>query len=275
MQGGDANTGLSPGQEAALRGTRFRVRWVAETGSTNDDLLAAAGEGAADGAVLVADHQHAGHGRRGRSWQARPGSSLLVSILLRPDLAADRLHQLTTAVGVAAAEAIDEEVAVPVGLKWPNDLVAVTPDGERKLGGILAEASWSGSRLDAVVVGLGLNVTWPPTVPDELEGIAVALNHLTGEPLDRGDLLVALLLRLEGILARPSAAGLVERWRHLATTLGREVRVELASGALVEGEAVDLTEAGHLVVQAGDDRVEVIAGDVHHLRVSTRARGGG
>ena len=266
MQGGDANGGLSPGQEVALQGTRFRVRWVAETGSTNDDLLAAAGEGAADGAVLVADHQRTGHGRRGRSWQAPPGSSLLVSILLRPDVEPEHLHRLTTAVGVAAAEGIDEEVAVPVGLKWPNDLVAATPDGERKLGGILAEAGWSGSRLDAVVVGLGLNVTWPPTVPDELQGIAVALNHLTDEPLDRGDLLVALLLRLEAILARPAPAGLVERWRHLATTLGREVRAELASGAVVVGEAVDLSEEGHLVVETGSGRQAIVAGDVHHVR---------
>ncbi len=266
MQGGGANTGLSPSQQAALQRTRFRVDWVSETGSTNNDLLVAAAGGAPEGRVLVADHQVSGHGRRGRPWQAPPGSSLLVSILLRPELDPDRLHLLTTAVGVAAAEAIDEEVAVPVGLKWPNDLVAPTPAGERKLGGILAEASWSGDRLDAVVVGLGLNVTWPEEVPDDLRGIAVALNHLTDEALDRGDLLVALLLRLEAILDRPEGARLLERWRHLSTTLGRDVRVELATGTLVVGRATDLTEAGHLVVVTEDGPQEVLAGDVHHLR---------
>src|SRR5688572_16226387 len=160
MGGGDTNSGLSRGQEQALAGTRFAVEWVAETGSTNDDLLADAADGAPDGTVLVADHQRSGHGRRGRSWEAPASSSLLVSILLRPDLAPEDLHLLTTAVGVAAAEAVDEELGITVGLKWPNDLVATTAEGERKLGGILAEASWDGDRLAAVVVGLGLNVAW-------------------------------------------------------------------------------------------------------------------
>ncbi len=266
MGGGDTNSGLTPGQEQALAGTRFTVEWVAETGSTNDDLLADAADGAPDGTVLVADHQRTGHGRRGRSWEAPASSSLLVSILLRPDLAPEDLHLLTTAVGVAAAEAVDEELGVAVGLKWPNDLVATTAEGERKLGGILAEASWAGDELGGVVVGLGLNVAWPHLVPAELEGIAVALNHLTDEEVDRGDLLVSLLLRLEDILAAPAQAALSERWHHLSTTVGQDVRVELASGAVVEGTATGMTDSGRLVVQTTDGPVEITAGDVHHLR---------
>jgi BirA family biotin operon repressor/biotin-[acetyl-CoA-carboxylase] ligase len=264
MQAANARTGLSAGQQQALVGTRFAVRWVPSTGSTNDDLRAAAAEGAPEGTVLAADHQSAGHGRRGRTWEAPPGSSLLVSILLRPDVDPDDLHLLTTAVGVAAAEAVDEELAVAVGLKWPNDLVAITEAGERKLGGILAETTWSGEHLDAVVVGLGLNVAWPDPVP--LDGIAVALNQLTDAPVDRGDLLVALLLRLEAILADPEHSALLERWRHLATTLGRDVRVELASGVVIVGTAVALTDGGRLVVETADGPQEVTAGDVHHLR---------
>ncbi len=266
MQAGNARTGLSTGQQQALLGTRFSVGWVAATGSTNDDLRSAAAEGAPEGTVLWVDHQHAGHGRRGRTWEAPPGSSLLVSILLRPDLEPDDLHLLTIAVGVASAEAVDEELAVPVGLKWPNDLVVLTDAGERKLGGILAESTWSGDQLDGVVVGLGLNAVWPEPVPDELDGIAVALNHLTDEPVDRGDLLVTLLLRLEAILADPGHSALLERWRHLATTVGRDVRVELASGAVIVGRATALTDRGRLVVETADGPQEVTAGEVHHLR---------
>jgi BirA family biotin operon repressor/biotin-[acetyl-CoA-carboxylase] ligase len=266
MQVGNARTGLSAGQRQALDGTRFTVRWVSSTGSTNDDLRSAAADGAPEGTVLVADHQSAGHGRRGRTWEALPGSSLLVSILLRPQMDSEDLHLVTTAVGVAAAEAVDEELAVLVGLKWPNDLVVATPEGERKLGGILAETTWSGPQLDAVVVGLGLNVSWPHPRPAALEGIAVALDHLTTEAVDRGDLLVALLLRLEAILADPEHSALLERWRHLTTTLGREVRVELASGAVIVGTAVALTDRGRLVVETADGPQEVTAGDVHHLR---------
>jgi BirA family transcriptional regulator, biotin operon repressor / biotin---[acetyl-CoA-carboxylase] ligase len=267
MGGRDTNGGLTAGQKQVLSGTRFDVHWVEATGSTNQDLLAEAAEGAADGSVLVADHQTAGRGRQGRSWEAPLGSSLLVSILLRPDLAPDDLHLLTTAVGVAAAEAVDEELAVPVGLKWPNDLVGIRTDGEeRKLGGILAEAVWDGDRLEAVVVGLGLNVEWPHLVPVELDGIAIALNHLTDEVVDRGDLLVSLLLRLEDILDDPLAAALPARWNHLTTTIDRDVRVELASGAVVEGIALGITEHGRLLVETDTGIEQITAGDVHHLR---------
>jgi len=268
--GGDANCGLSPAQEAALAATRFRVAWVGETGSTNDDLVAAARQGAPDGTVLVADHQTSGHGRRGRTWEAPARSSLLVSILLRPDLGPDDLHLVTTAVGVAAAEAVTEELAVPVGLKWPNDLLGITATGEeRKLGGILAEAVWDGDRLDAVVVGLGLNVHWPHLVPVELDGIAVALNHLTDEAVDRGDLLVALLLRLEEMVSDLPAAGLQHRWNALTLTIDRDVRVELADGRVVEGVAEGITASGRLLVETDTGDVEeVTAGDVHHLRAT-------
>ena len=116
------------------------------------------------------------------------------------------------------------------------------------------------------MIGLGLNAVWPELVPDELDGIAVALNHLTDEPVERGDLLVTLLLRLEAILADPEHSALLERWRHLATTLGRDVRVELASGAVIVGRATDLNDRGRLVVETADGPQEVTAGDVHHLR---------
>jgi BirA family biotin operon repressor/biotin-[acetyl-CoA-carboxylase] ligase len=262
VSGGDTNT--------ALAGTRFRVRWVDETGSTNDDLVAAAREGAADGTVLVADHQTAGHGRRGRSWSAPPGSSLLCSILLRPDIDPDDLHLLTTAVGVAAAEAVDEELAVPVGLKWPNDLVGLTAQGEiRKLGGILAQAVWADDRLDAVVIGLGLNVEWPHLVPVDLDGIAIALNHLTDEPVDRADLLVSLLLRLDDILEDLDRAALHVRWDHLTVTKGADVRIELASGDAVEGVAEGIDERGRLLVRTPTGVETITAGDVHHLRPAT------
>jgi BirA family biotin operon repressor/biotin-[acetyl-CoA-carboxylase] ligase len=189
-----------------------------------------------------------------------------VSILLRPRLDPADLHLVTTAVGVAAAAALDEVAGVPVRLKWPNDLVVVTAAGERKLGGILAEAVWSGEHLDAVVVGLGLNVTWPAELPDELADLAVALNHLTDRPVDRSDLLEALLGRLEPLLVDLASDDLIEAWRARSATLGRAVRVELASGEVVEGEAVDLTASGHLLVRTEGGTEEVLAGDVFHLR---------
>src|SRR3954454_10530229 len=155
-----------------LAGTRFAdIRWVAETGSTNRDLLdlAAGGEaaGGADGAVLVADHQTAGRGRLDRSWHAPAEGSLLLSVLFRPTPAES--HLLTTAVGVAAAEAVRMVSDVAPVLKWPNDLIVIRAEGTvRKLSGILAESTVLDAQLDVVVVGLGLNVNWPEADSREL-----------------------------------------------------------------------------------------------------------
>lgn len=255
-------TGM-PGERArsALAGTRFGVRWVTETASTNQDLLAAATHGAGEGAVLVADHQTAGRGRLGRTWEASPGASLLASVLLRPRLPLDQAHAITAAVGLAAAYACEAVAGFRPGLKWPNDLVV----GGRKLAGILAETHVRGDRLEALVVGIGLNVNWPDELPQDLSEIAIAANHVAGYEVDRENLLIALLLDLERRYAHLHEPGGIARLRDdertASATLGEVVRVELPDGSF-EGTATDITDAGHLVV----DGREVSAADVVHLR---------
>jgi BirA family transcriptional regulator, biotin operon repressor / biotin---[acetyl-CoA-carboxylase] ligase len=261
----------------ALETSRFAdLRWVESTGSTNADLLALAAEGAPDGVVLVADHQTAGRGRLGRTWEAPTGSSLLCSVLLRPDLAPAQLHLVSLATAVAASDACHAVAGVRPLLKWPNDLLIEVPGGdggpeERKVAGILAESSLDAHRVRAVVVGMGLNVNWPVEMPDELAAIATSLNHHAGREIDREELLVAHLLGLEQILERlgndEGREALLLRYRHLSCTLGRQVRVELGSGALT-GHATDLTPDGHLLVELAGELVPVAAGDVVHLRAT-------
>jgi BirA family biotin operon repressor/biotin-[acetyl-CoA-carboxylase] ligase len=261
----------------ALRGVTFGdARVVASTGSTNADVLALARDGAAEGVVLVADHQSAGRGRLGRSWEAPPGASLLLSILCRPSsgdvvLTNDEVHLVTMAVGVAAAEAVRAATGADVRLKWPNDLVVETADGTRKLSGILSESIVEGGRVTALVVGIGINVNWPVEVPAELADIAIAANHVAGHDLARADILVALLRAFSasyaGLATPEGKAALLGRYRELSATLGRRVRVELA-GETIVGDAVDLTLEGHLqVLDECPDRLrEISAGDVIHLR---------
>jgi BirA family biotin operon repressor/biotin-[acetyl-CoA-carboxylase] ligase len=267
----------------ALAGTRFTdVRWADETASTNADALALARSGEHEGIVVVADHQSAGRGRRGRTWTAPAGASLLVSVLLRPPAAV--METTTMAVAVAVAEAVEEVAGFAPGLKWPNDLVVPGTDGalDRKLGGILAEADWpAGSDVAAgyrrpgprqrvvVVVGIGLNANWPDDLPDELAGTATAINHVTGRPVDREQLLVAMLRRLERIyaaLVSGDRGAVFDAWRARSATLGRRVRVDLGPDD-VEGTAVDVTDDGHLVVQTDEGGRRTFAvGDVVHLR---------
>jgi BirA family biotin operon repressor/biotin-[acetyl-CoA-carboxylase] ligase len=280
---GDGARNLGDRARAALAGSRFAdVRWVASTGSTNADVLALARDGAPEGVVVVADHQTAGRGRYERAWVAPPGGSLLVSVLLRPP---SRVASATTmATAVAMAEAVEGVTGVSPGLKWPNDLVMEGEGGERKLAGVLAEADWPASATISagwreppaheravIVVGVGLNVCWP----DHDEAIravadtAVALNWVTTEPIDRVDLLVAFLRRLDrryGQLVSEGPEAAMDEWRRRSATLGRRIRVDLGADD-VAGTAVDVTAEGHLVVEAlGGQRRTFAVGDVIHLR---------
>jgi BirA family biotin operon repressor/biotin-[acetyl-CoA-carboxylase] ligase len=258
------------------------VRWVESTGSTNSDAMALARDGETEGIVLVADHQAAGRGRLGRTWQAPPGASLLVSVLLRPPAAV--ADNVTMAAALAMADAVSEVAGVDARLKWPNDLVVAVDGYDRKLAGILAEADWPASATISagyaepkptervvVVVGIGVNVNWPDDVPAELADILVAANHLAGCELDREAILVAFLRGLDARDGRLRAAPddrdwLRDEWRSRAATLGRQVRVDLG-GEDVEGTAVDIDERGRLVVEtAAGERRTLAVGDVVHLR---------
>lgn len=272
VSGGDAS--LTPSSlRTALAGTRFAdVRWVAETGSTNADLAALAADGAPEGVVLVADHQTAGRGRLGRTWTAPAGSSLLLSVLFRPALPVGHAHALTTAVALAAREACTEVAGITPGLKWPNDLVVAVPDAdgaERKLAGVLAESSLAGAHLDAVVVGIGLNVNWPRALPDEIADLATSLNHLAGDAVDRAGLLAALLVGLDhrytALLGPGGRAALRDEEHAASATLGRRVRV-LRAHDEVEGTAVGFTDDGALRLEVDTDVLVVPVGDVVHLR---------
>ena len=286
VEGADAITG--PGARSGPpRRRRFTdVRWMAETGSTNADVMQLARQGEPEGVVLVADHQTAGRGRAGRTWTAPPGSSLLGTILLRPPASVAPL--VTFALAVAAAEAVESLAGFSPGLKWPNDLVVEDGvGGTRKLAGILAEAEWppsahhsGGYRVPApheratVAAGIGMNVDWPLDLPDDLAEIAVALNHVCGRSIDRRVVLDAILDRFDlhyGRLVGGDAPGVLADWRTRSSTIGRRVRVDLGPDD-VEGMAVDVTAEGHLVVDSVDGRQRTLAvGDVVHLRSLGRA----
>lgn len=246
--------------------TRFGdVRRLDEIDSTNRLLLDEARRGAPEGVVAVADHQTAGRGRLGRSWKAPPGASLLVSVLLRPDLEAARAHLATMAAGLAMVEAVWLTAGFTPSLKWPNDLVV----GDRKLAGMLSEAELHHGRLDALVVGIGVNVNWD-VFPGELAETAVACNQVADRPVDRAALLAVFLERLEdryATLLRPGGDEMVlGEYRQRCSTIGRLVRVELAAGETLEGRACGVDDTGGLDVETSDGVTTVAVGDVVHLR---------
>jgi BirA family biotin operon repressor/biotin-[acetyl-CoA-carboxylase] ligase len=250
-----------------MYGTRFEVRRFEELDSTNRYLLDQARDGAPEGLVVMADHQTAGRGRLGRRWEAPPGASLLVSVLLRPSLARGELHLCTVAMALAARSACARATGVEATLKWPNDLIV----GERKVAGILAEA------VDGVVVvGIGVNVAWPPpdgegsgvAVPDDLAQ-ATSLWRQGGTRIEPVALLEVLLgdldRRLDELAEAAGRRRLSSDYRSVCSTLGRRVTVTL-EGETVTGVVTDITTEGHLLVDVGACIRTITAGDVVHLR---------
>ncbi len=238
------------------------LRYVARTGSTNDDLKLLARAGASEGLVLVADEQTQGRGRRGRSWTAPAGSSLLSSTLLRPLwLPPTDAFYLTILAAVAGTEAIEEVTALQTDVKWPNDLLL----HERKLGGVLVEAESGEGILPWAIIGIGLNVNWDTTSVPGLDTSAIALASGVGRPVARSGLLSALIRHLDDRYVRLRGGErlrLFEDWRTRLTTVGRDVQIEVG-GTTIEGHAEGVTPKGALIVRdRAGTRHELTAGDV-------------
>ncbi len=278
----------SNGDRAMLRPRELRERvlrasslWsdvavVAETGSTNEDLIAAARDGAAEGRILVAERQSNGRGRLGRSWQSEPGAALTFSVLLRPTRVPQSARGwLPLLAGVAVTAGIRAQTGLDVSLKWPNDVLAGPPASPPepapragKLAGILAEQTG-----DAIVVGTGLNVA---ASPDDLpRARATSLAELGAPGVDREELLAAILREFEHWYRRWAggdspgdaiASGLRAEYLRDCATIGKEVRVELPTRATICGRACDIDGAGRLLVATGDAVDSVSAGDVVHVR---------
>ena len=245
---------------AALVGTRWRdLEVVAETGSTNADLLARAASGAdISGAVLVAEHQSAGRGRRGRTWSAAPRDQISMSVgVSAVEVPVDRWGWLSLATGLAVVDAIADLTGVDVGLKWPNDVLGGSGPG--KVAGILAEVA-----RPAIVVGVGLNVHAVPADVDR----AVSLCDLGSARPHRGQVIVALLQALDTRVAQWRCADprLERDYRARSLTIGASVRAYLPGDVTVEGTATGIDEQGRLHIDTGGSAVVVSAGDVVHLR---------
>jgi len=249
------------------------IEVVPSTGSTNADLLARALRGEPEGVVLAAEEQTAGRGRMGRTWTSPPRAALTFSLLLNPAVPPARRGWLPLLTGVTVAAAVTEVTGIRTGLKWPNDVLAGNVlAGEGKLAGILAEAAG-----DAVVVGIGLNVsTEPAELPRPLPGAlpATSLRAAGAQAPDREELLLAILAGFERwyrpwrqASGDPDRSGLREEYVRWSATIGRTVRAELPGGQALSGSAAGVDPDGRLLVRVSSGaEVAVAAGDVVHLR---------
>lgn len=249
------------------------IQCYASAGSTNELVKQRARAGEHEGLVILAEEQTAGRGRQGRGWTAPPGSSLLVSLLLRPAwLPPADAFSLTMLAGVALCEAIEQAAPIHAELKWPNDLMLPAGPGAlhglRKAAGILSELELEPDRIAWTTIGIGLNVNWEPigTVDGrDLAAVATSVSAAAGHPIDRLELLRALLLRLDAryqALRQGRREELFTAWRGRLALLGQPVVVRLISGAL-HGVAEDVELSGALRVRDERGAIQVVmAGDV-------------
>ncbi len=225
------------------------VHVLASTTSTNDEARILAQRGAPEGTVVLAEEQTHGRGRQGRSFASPAGVGIYLSLLLRPRMDPARLPPLTLLAAVAVAEAITEVCALPVSLKWPND---VQIHG-KKVAGILLETLIGAENAPVVIMGIGINVnTTLEQLPDTLRASVTSLALAAGRPFSRHRLIAALLTYGEQLYREFRAGNLtyiLQRWLHYGRALLGQ-RVQYTQHREVqEGTVLGLDNDGALLVQ--------------------------
>lgn len=240
-------------------------RQVAETGSTNQDLLSQAKE-LPDFSVLVADFQSSGRGRLDRSWEAAPGSSLMASVLLKPSFADLSGNGWLSLLMALAIKEVTQKLlpSSVVKVKWPNDVLV---EG-KKVSGILAEATPS---LEHVVVGFGINLNQTQEELPVSSATSLALSGLA--QIDKDAYLFDILstfrsfyLDLATAGGDAEKAGLREKVQSASGTIGQEVEISYPDGTSQVGLAVGIDQTGRLLVQVSESEIAVSAADILHLR---------
>lgn len=257
---------IDPARLTRLLGSaqsRFTIEALRECSSTSTLLLERSRQGATSGALLVADRQTAGRGRRGRSWQSSPEASLTFSLAWRFSGDMARLAGLSLAVGVAVARSLKACGVAGVGLKWPNDILL---DGG-KVGGILIELeSVPGGML--AVIGIGLNLQMPAVAAEDLQQFLhrpAALAQALSPAPDRHRLLAQLLLDLAAILDDFSAGGfraVRDEWQTHHVWQDRQVRL-LNDGQIDrQGTCLGADADGALLLQTSSGVERCLCGDL-------------
>ncbi len=242
-----------------------RIGFEREVGSTNRLALDALKQGAGSG-IFAAEYQSQGRGRRGREWISPYGANLYFSLAWRFSVGLAALEGLSLAVGLALRQALGRFGVEPLELKWPNDLLS---DG-RKLGGILIEVSGEAAGEAQVVIGIGINVSMPEEMIEQVTQPCIDISRLLATPPDRTQLLAVLveeLIRMLDLFERQGFAVLREQWQQ--ANIHRDRPIRLISGAReVLGICRGVDERGALLLET-DGRVEAYYGG----EVSVRAQG--
>ncbi|NGQ94537.1 biotin--[acetyl-CoA-carboxylase] ligase [Brevibacillus sp. SYP-B805] len=233
---------------------------------TSTQLLAheAAGKGAPEGTIVIAERQTAGKGRLGRAWHSPKGTGIWMSLIIRPSMPLAKAPQLTLLTAVSLAKAIQATYDLTVQIKWPNDLLY---EG-KKFCGILTELNAESDRINYLVIGIGINVnTVESDFPEELKAVATSLRIASGKTVKRAELIQSFCRQFETEYEHYLAHGFERtraEWESLSMSLGRMVTVRTIHTTL-EGKAVGLDPEGVLIVQdAAGRQHKVYSADIDY-----------
>jgi BirA family biotin operon repressor/biotin-[acetyl-CoA-carboxylase] ligase len=242
----------------------LQVELVDQLDSTSTELLRRSQRRDIHGAVLAAEWQTAGRGRRGRTWTAVAGGSLTFSLGWRFEQGAGFLAGLSLAVGVAVARALEKEGYDGVELKWPNDLIY----RHHKLGGILVELNGDALGPSTVVVGVGLNVRLPREMKKDIAQAVTDLGAVAGRgapPIDRNRLFARVAHEVATTLERYAEGGFAAfapEWQQRHAYQGKPVKLILPDGAAVKGTVAGVDASGALVLADGPRRSRFLSGEI-------------
>lgn len=246
----------------------MHTKWAAgtivcfdKTDSTNIQARRLAEEGAPHGTLVVAEKQHGGKGRRGRTWESPSGVGIWMSILLRPEINPISASMLTLVMALAGVKGIREATGIETEIKWPNDLVL----NKKKICGILTEMSTELMEIQYVVIGAGFNANLE-SVPEEIRNTATSLYMETGKKYQRSRIIAKVMEALEEyyeiFVKTEDMSGLMEEYNRCLVNLGNEVCVLAPSGEF-RGISEGINQNGGLIVRLEDGtRSEVISGEV-------------
>lgn len=237
------------------------VRYFESIGSTNDEALAWAAAQAPDLSLVTADEQTAGRGRSGRKWFTPRGAALAFSLILRPTQAERRYPARITGLGALALVEACKKIGLSARIKWPNDVLL----HQRKTAGILVESVWTGDRLEAAILGMGVNVQ-AASIPPEDQTLfpATCIERELGRELPRMDLLNPILSALLDWRPKMGEAEFLKAWEAALAFRGQQVQVWSDSGQPLSGELIGLEADGSLRLRTTDGREQLIRiGEIH------------
>jgi BirA family transcriptional regulator, biotin operon repressor / biotin---[acetyl-CoA-carboxylase] ligase len=239
-----------------------QLYYYEEISSTNDETFLLGVAGAPEGTVLIAESQSAGKGRMQRLWHSPAGSNIYTSIILRPNMTPAEAPQISILAGVAVAEVLNGYCPDRIKLKWPNDVLI----NGKKVCGILSQVKTAASKVDFIVLGIGINVNISYNeFPKELCNLATSLDMETGRENSRLELIISLyenLAKWYKQLLQNGFNPIKKRWLSLSPMIGEMVQVKFQEEA-VSGKAIGLDDDdGSLILLTADNKeVKVSAGD--------------